>query len=82
MKTLTCIILLSASMGSQAQEQLTEQREQKPSHAWVMPSHDGQGRSQWTAEQCIQYAVTQGHSVRMQAIYMDDCKTEKARAIG
>ncbi|MEE0519992.1 MAG: TolC family protein [Bacteroidaceae bacterium] len=82
MKTLTCIILLSASMGSQAQERLTEQREQKPSHAWIMPSHDGQGRSQWTAEQCIQYAVTQGHSVRMQAIYMDDCKTEKARAIG
>ncbi len=36
----------------------------------------------WTVDDCIQYAITHNHEVRLQQIQLDDYKTDKQRAVG
>ena len=36
----------------------------------------------WTVDECIQYAITHNHEVRLQQIQLDDYKTDKQRAVG
>ena len=36
----------------------------------------------WTVDDCIEYAVTHNHEVRLQQIQLDDYKTDKQRAVG
>ena len=36
----------------------------------------------WTVDDCIQYAVTHNHEVRLQQIQLDDYRTDKQRAVG
>ena len=36
----------------------------------------------WTVEDCIQYAITHNHEVRLQQIQLDDYRTDKQRAVG
>ena len=37
---------------------------------------------EWTVDDCIQYAITHNHEVRLQQIQLDDYRTDKQRAIG
>ncbi len=37
---------------------------------------------EWTVEDCIQYAITHNHEVRLQQIQLDDYRTDKQRAVG
>ena len=37
---------------------------------------------EWTVDDCIQYAITHNHEVRLQQIQLDDYKTDKQRAVG
>ena len=37
---------------------------------------------EWTVDDCIEYAVTHNHEVRLQQIQLDDYKTDKQRAVG
>ncbi|MBQ2587114.1 MAG: TolC family protein [Bacteroidaceae bacterium] len=36
----------------------------------------------WTVDDCIQYAITHNHEVRLQQIQLDDYRTDKQRAVG
>ena len=36
----------------------------------------------WTVDQCMQYAVSHNHDVRLQHLAIDDCKAEKTSAVG
>ena len=36
----------------------------------------------WTVDDCIEYAVTHNHEVRLQQIQLDDYRTDKQRAVG
>lgn len=40
-----------------------------------------QGRM-WTVDECIDYAVTHNHDVRLQRMQIDDYRTDKQRAVG
>ena len=42
---------------------------------------NGQEKS-WTVDDCIQYAITHNHEVRLQQIQLDDYRTDKQRAVG
>lgn len=48
----------------------------------IICSLNGYGLEPWTVDDCIQYAVTHNHEVRLQSIGFDDYKAEKVRAIG
>ena len=37
---------------------------------------------EWTVDDCIQYAITHNHEVRLQQIQLDDYRTDKQRAVG
>lgn len=37
---------------------------------------------EWTVDDCIEYAVTHNHEVRLQQIQLDDYRTDKQRAVG
>ena len=36
----------------------------------------------WTVDDCIEYAITHNHEVRLQQIQLDDYRTDKQRAVG
>ena len=36
----------------------------------------------WTVDECIEYAVTHNHDVRLQRMQLDDYRTDKQRAVG
>lgn len=49
---------------------------------FFIASLNGYGQEVWTVDQCMQYAITHNHEVRLQKIALDDYKAEKVRAIG